>query len=52
MRTVWTNLGKGWDHEHLLLAQVKQHFLEVDINVVVDAVEQDVTEGGHPGPAD
>ena len=40
------------DHQHPLLPQVSHHLGQVDVNVVVDAVEEDVGQDGDAGPAD
>ena len=38
-------------HQHPLLPQVSQHLGYVDMNVVVNTVEEDISQDGHPGPA-
>ena len=45
-------LGHGLHHEHPLLSQVGKDLWNVRVEVVVDAVEEDVAEEGHPGSAD
>ena len=37
-------------HEHALLAQVREHLGHVHVQVVVDAVEEDVAEERHARP--
>ena len=39
-------------HQHPLLPQVAQNLGYVDVDVVVDAVEQDVAQDGDARPAD
>ena len=38
-------------HQHPLLPQVGQNLRDVDMDVVVNTVEEDVGQDGHPGPA-
>ena len=44
-------LSHGLHHQHPLLPQVGQNLGDVDMDVVVDAVEEDVGQDGDAGPA-
>lgn len=44
-------LSYGLDHHHSLLAKVSQHLGNVNVEVVVHAVEQNITEYCHASSA-
>ena len=39
-------------HQHALLSQMTQHFWNVDVDIVVDAVEENVAQDGDARSAD